>query len=105
MTREYEILVIFPASAKEEAVEKMIEKVRQDVARVNGVIAETENLGLRNFARPLRGADKGYYVRLICTLEPSQVDALKGRFRLNEEIFRFMITKREKADVKVRCGV
>ena len=104
MTNEYEILVIFPSSVKEDDVERLMERVKQDIARVNGRVIETQNLGLRSFARPLRRADKGYYVMFACEIEPSQVDSLKGRFRLNEQIFRFMITRREKADVQPKAG-
>ena len=52
-----------------------------------------EVLGKRAFARPMKKREGGVYVRIRIAIDPSQLDALCGRYTLSEEVFRVQIVK------------
>ena len=96
MAKSYEAMFIFSAALKEDAVEKLLERIRADVAKLNGKIVDTQVMGVRAFSRPMQKKDMGLYVRMYLQMDPKDVAGLSGRFRLNEEIFRVQILQREK---------
>ncbi len=88
---KYDGLYIFVGAAKDETLEKSVDKVRGEITRLSGVIIDTQILGKRTFARPMRKRENGVYVRIRFELDPLQVSALTNRYHLMEELFRVQI--------------
>ena len=88
-------MLIFPAMTAEEDLEKALETVRGDIARMKGEAGETRVLGRRMFARPIRKKLEGLYVHLAAQLPPDAVAPLKARFKLNPDIFRVQILRHD----------
>lgn len=88
---KYDGLYIFAGAAKDEALDKLVEKAGGEITRLGGSVVGTEMLGRRTFARQLKKRDSGFYVRIRFQLDPAQVDPLTQRYRLMEEIFRVQI--------------
>jgi ribosomal protein S6 len=84
-------LYIFAGTAKEDVLDKQIDKARGEITRLSGNVLSTEVLGKKTFARPMRKRENGVYVKIRFELDPAQVSALKGRYRLAEEVFRVQI--------------
>jgi len=84
-------LYIFAGSAKDEALDKQIDKVRGEITRLSGNVLSTEVLGKRTFARPMHKRDNGVYVKIRFELDPAQIPTLIGRYHLSEDIFRVQI--------------
>ncbi len=101
MSKTYEAMFIFSGSLKEDALEKVLERIRGDIAKVNGTIVSSQVLGSRTFARPMKKRESGQYVKMMVSLEPKDVEALAGRFRLNEDIFRVQIVCEDKVKADV----
>jgi ribosomal protein S6 len=59
---------------------------------VGATIVDTHLVGRRSFARPMKKASDGHYIVLRVKMEPSKVDAVSARLRLNADVFRFQIT-------------
>jgi len=91
----YSALFIFPSSLKDEAVEKLVERIQQEVVKLNGAVESSRVLGKRTFARPMKKRDVGQYVRMVFSMDPLRVDALMKRFRIMEDIFRVQIIRNE----------
>ena len=89
--KKYDGLYIFAGSAKEDVLDKQIDKARGEITRLSGNVLSTEVLGKRTFARPMHKRDNGVYVKVRFELDPAQIQALKGRYRLTEEVFRVQI--------------
>jgi len=77
--------------AKDDVLDKQIEKVRGEITRLSGKVLTTEVLGKKTFARPMHKRDNGVYVKIRFELDPLQVTTLIGRYHLIEDIFRVQI--------------
>ena len=89
--KKYDGLYIFASVAKDDVLDKQIEKARGEITRLAGNILNTEVLGKRSFARPMQKRDSGIYVKVRFELDPLQVSTLIGRYHLSEELFRVQI--------------
>ncbi len=89
--KKYDGLYIFAGTAKEDALDKQIDKVRGEITRLSGTVLSTEVLGKKSFARTMHKRDNGVYVRIRFALDPAQVATLTGRYHLIEDIFRVQI--------------
>lgn len=94
--KTYEALFIFSGSLKEEALEKTLERVREDISKLKGSIQDTQLMGKRTFARPLKNQESGQYVKMNFSMEPESISTLTPQFKLNEDIFRIQITRLER---------
>ncbi len=86
--KQYDGLYIFAGHAKDEVLDKMIERAQSEITRLSGTILSTEVLGRRNFARTMKKRDNGVYVRVRFELDPAQMTALVSRYHLVEDVFR-----------------
>ena len=89
--KKYDGLYIFAGSAKDDVLDKQLDKARGEITRLSGNVLSTEVLGKRTFARPMHKRDNGVYVKVRFELDPAQIAPLKGRYRLTEEVFRVQI--------------
>ncbi len=95
MNRKYELMAIFAPELEEDAVEKEIEKLKQDISSRNGEVEKVDNWGKRKLAYEIKKKKEGTYVVLNFSLPPSEVNNFKSNLKLNENILRFMIIKEE----------
>ena len=89
--KKYDGLYIFAGSAKDDVLDKQIDKARGEITRLSGIVLSTDVLGKKSFARPMRKRDSGVYVKIRFELDPAQVSTLVSRYHLVEEIFRVQI--------------
>lgn len=89
--KKYDGLYIFANSAKDEVLDKQIEKVCGEITRLSGKVLDTAVLGKRSFARPMHKRDSGVYVRIRFEMDPAQVKTLDARYRLSEDLFRVQL--------------
>ena len=88
---KYDGLYIFAGSAKDDVLDKQIDKVRGEITRLSGNVLTTEVLGKKTFARPMHKRDNGVYVKIRFELNPAQVTTLTDRYHLIEDVFRVQI--------------
>ena len=89
--KKYDGLYIFAGSAKDEALDKQIEKARGEITRLSGNVLSTDVLGKKTFARPMHKRDNGVYVKIRFELDPAQISTLVSRYHLVEDIFRVQL--------------
>ena len=89
--KKYDALYIFVNTARDDAVEPLLEKVSGDITRLGGNVLEKVSLGKRAFSRPIRKRESGVYVKVRFELDPQKVDELVNRYHLVEEVFRVQI--------------
>ena len=88
---KYDGMYIFAGSAKDDVLDKQIDKARGEITRLSGIVLSTDVLGKKSFARPMHKRDSGVYVKIRFELDPAQVAALVGRYHLVEDVFRVQI--------------
>ena len=89
--RTYDATFIFLTSMTEDAIEKTLARIGDEVSRFDGTVVSTEAQGRRSFARPMRKQEAGFYYKVVLSLPPESVDPLLGRFKLIDDIFRVQI--------------
>src|SRR5215471_17510497 len=91
--KRYEGLFILETAGKEEGIKEAIDKISSEITTAGGKVETVKKMDKRNFTRI---ADKkhtsGFYVNVIFEIEPGNLNQLKSRFTLNEEVFRVMFT-------------
>jgi len=75
----------------EDGLEKALGRIREEIAKHDGSAGDSKIMGKRTFARPMKKKHDGIFVKLDFQMDPARIDALKGRFKLNEDIFRVQI--------------
>ena len=89
--KTYDMICIFPTSLDEEALGDVRTRIDDEIGRLNGQVVSKQPMGERVFARPMKKKDAGIYMTLRCELEPTSVDALRGRLKLVDDLFRAQI--------------
>lgn len=92
---KYKATFIFPSFLSEEALDKVLDRVCEEIEKVGGAVRARKVVGKRSFARPLKKHEHGIYVRLRLELPPTAIDPLLGRFKLNDDVFRVQILRDE----------
>ncbi|QOP41852.1 30S ribosomal protein S6 [Sulfurimonas marina] len=99
--RKYENLVIVKPTLTAEEIQASIAAIEEVITSNGGEIAATDAMGMRKLAYPIAKNERGYYHVIYYSVEPSAIAEIERRFRINEEILRFVTIKYEKnAEVK-----
>ena len=94
----YEAVFIVRQEASSSHVESVAQEAVSIIKDLGGDITKTEFCGLRTLAYPISKCKKGHYVLLNLVANAEGVKELERRFRLNEDIIRFLIVKVDKLD-------
>lgn len=98
--KTYEALFIFSSSLDDAALEKVVGRITGEITKLGGQVDQRRVLGKRAFARPQKKWSSGLYVALNFRLAADKMQALKGRLKLIEEIFRAQILHKEERKEK-----
>jgi ribosomal protein S6 len=90
-------MFIFPASLAEDTLAQAVEKVKAEIVKAGGSIADSTILGRRDFSRPMRRDAAGSYVRMRFDMAPGAMPQLLSRLKLNEHLLRQQIVIAEAA--------
>jgi len=94
----YEGLFIFPETLDEDHLEMAINRVKEELEGLGGVLESTTRIGKKNFARPLKKQKSGFYVVMMISLQGTKVDAFKKRLRLATDVFRSQLVVAEEVE-------
>ncbi|MGN0827772.1 MAG: 30S ribosomal protein S6 [Kiritimatiellia bacterium] len=89
--KKYDGIYIFAPSAKDNVLDTLIEKMKEEITRLGGAILDIAQEGRKTFARPMQKRDSGVYVRIRFELDPAQVSTLVNRAHLIDELFRLQV--------------
>ncbi|MFO8033631.1 MAG: 30S ribosomal protein S6 [Candidatus Bipolaricaulota bacterium] len=92
--RAYELLYILRPDLDEEQRHGKIAKVEQVIQTLDGQVEKTDEWGSRILAYDIRNFREGYYVLVNFTLPPEQVRELEGRFKMEDELLRYQVVRR-----------
>ena len=94
--RHYENLVIVKPTLTAEEIQASVAVVEEIITSNGGEIAATDAMGMRKLAYPIEKNERGYYHVVYYTAQPSAIAEIERRFRINEELLRFVTIKYEK---------
>ncbi len=93
MAHTYEGLFILNTTGKEESSKELIEKIEKEIQTVGGTISKIERMDKRPFARVAHDLDSGYYVNIVFDVEPVQLDVLRAKLKLDDDVFRVVFMR------------
>ena len=89
--RTYEALYIIQPELGEDDTQTVATGVEKLITDDGGAIVRSEIWGKRRLAYEVKGFAEGVYVLVRFESNPTLIDQLKGSFRLNESIIRFLV--------------
>ena len=99
--RHYENLVIVKPTLTEEEIKAQIAAIDEVITSNGGEIAARDEMGIRKLAYPISKNERGFFYVVYYTMEPANIAEVERRFRINEELLRFVTMKYDsKREVK-----
>jgi small subunit ribosomal protein S6 len=93
--RHYENLVIVKPTLTQEEIEGAIAAVEEVLTSNGAEIIARSKMGIRKLAYSIQKNERGYFHVMYYKAEPSVIAEIERRFRINEEILRFITIKYE----------
>ena len=91
--RNYENLVIVKPTLTAEEIQASVAAIEEVITSNGGEIATTDSMGMRKLAYPIEKNERGYFHVIYYSVAPSSITEIERRFRLNEELLRFVTIK------------
>jgi small subunit ribosomal protein S6 len=98
--REYETVFIIDPSCDESQVEQEINTVKEIIAAGEGKVVEAESWGRRRLAYDINKKKEGTYAFVRFSGEPSVLQELNRRLKLNELILRHLVVVSQQAEAE-----
>lgn len=86
MKRRYEALLALDTRGKEESAKDIIERIEKDMAAAGVTVEQTQRLEKRELAYPHNHLTSAYYVNFVIEADPSKIDDLRAKFKLDADI-------------------
>ena len=84
-------MFIFPNKYSEEKLKSALDRVNKEIVTHGGEVKGSIVIGSRKFSRPMHKKTAGQYVKVLFDIEPNQITVLTGRYKLNDDVFRFQM--------------
>jgi len=94
--RHYEIVFLVHPDQSEQ-VPAMVERYQGMVTDAGGAIHRMEDWGRRQLAHPIHKVHKAHYVLLNVECGQDVLEEIKGAFRFNDAVLRYLVIARDKA--------
>jgi small subunit ribosomal protein S6 len=91
--RHYENLVIVKPTLTEEEIKNTIALVEEVITANGGEIIARDAMGMKKLAYPIEKNARGYFYVMYYKAAPASIAEIERRFRINEEILRFVTMK------------
>ncbi len=88
MKNRYEALLILNTKGTDESVKETIERLEGEFAKEGAKIESVQKMDRRHFTYVKGKLDSGYYVNFIWAGTPEILEKLRGKFRLDHEVYR-----------------
>ena len=99
--RHYENLVIVKPTLTEEEIKSQLAAIEEVITSNGGEIKICNDMGIRKLAYPIEKSVRGYFYVIYFTMEPKDIAEIERRYRINEELLRFVTIKYDsKREVK-----
>lgn len=95
MLRPYELVVIVSPKVQDDAVPQVAERVTKFITDLGGQVESQNIWGRRRLAYPIARFIEGNYLLTHLQIEPSASASLESNLKLNEEVIRHLLVRRD----------
>lgn len=93
--RNYELAYIADPELDDEQLTALGERVQELIEGAEGKLVNVDRWGKRKLAYPIDKRSEGHYVIVEAQLPPAAGSSIERDLKLNEQILRFLITRKE----------
>src|SRR5438477_10688 len=90
--RAYETLFVCPTDTPQKSIDTFIEKIKNSLSPVKGVLRSVQVWGRRKLTYPIKHQKDGLYIFIDYTGAPGVTEALKNLFRVTDFVIRYVTT-------------
>ncbi len=91
----YEAVFIFRANLDNDAQEKLINEIKEVIAKHKGEVEQVQSWGKRKFTFLIKKQSEGIYYLVLFKLTSTFVKKIENTFKLNDSILRVLIIRKE----------
>jgi small subunit ribosomal protein S6 len=88
MKRKYEALLVLNTRGNEDGANKIIERLEGDFKKEGAEVESVQRLERKHFSYVSGPLDSGYFVNFVFQAEPPVIDKIKGKFKLDADVYR-----------------
>ena len=92
--RNYEIMLILPAEADDEAVSGTIDRIKGVIGTAGGDVTKVDQWGRRRLAFEIDKRSEGFYVVAEMNADPESIKELDRVLSLADDVVRFKVVVR-----------
>ena len=88
MKNRYEGLLVLDTQGKEDTVKEVLERLEKDFEKEGAAVEQIQKLDKREFSYTAGHLSSGYFVNFVFQAEPTVVDKLRAKLKLDPEVYR-----------------
>ena len=94
--KNYELLTIFKPSLDSEELDKVVDKISEEIKSYKGEVSAIDKMGRKKLAYDIQGYRDGYFTTIVLSIPGEKVVEFKRNLELNENVLRFMFMELSK---------
>ena len=94
--KNYELLTIFKPSLDSEELDKVVDKISEEVKSYKGSVSSVDKMGRKKLAYDVQGYRDGFFATIIVSLPAESIVEFKKNLKLNDNVLRFMFMEEAK---------
>ena len=94
--KNYELLAIFKPSLDSEELDKLVDKITEEVKSYKGSVSSVDKMGRKKLAYDVHGYRDGFFTNIVLSIPGESVVEFKRNLKLNENVLRFMFMEESK---------
>ena len=94
--KNYELLAILKPSLDTEELDKIVEKITEEIKSYKGSVASVDKIGRKKLAYDVQGYRDGFFANIVLSIPAETVVEFKRNLKLNENILRYMFMEESK---------
>lgn len=87
MSNKYELTIVLDTRGKEESIDKILGQIGKEIESEGGRLEQIDQLGRKKFAYSPRKLEEGFYANFHFEADPSAVEKVRNRLKLNGDVF------------------
>lgn len=91
---QYYLTLVLKPDLEEKARGELLEGLKKKVTGANGKITKEDLWGNRDLAYPIKKQSKGFFAHFELETEPPLVKGLDKSLKVEEDIIRYLLTRR-----------